>query len=152
MTWSRSLRPLYCSYIRYLIFFPALARCLCLIRHIEKQHWDWTITMNRGGGGGGGGAWDKAPTVREIDKLDDITYFGKFSKLGWKKKTLLRLSNSWYQQQQKNSWWLCLIISDIRNMISTNHVSKLKELQICNQNCVYKLSFCLPQDKTEPTS
>ena len=39
--------------------------------------------MNRGGGGG---AWDKAPTVREIDKLDDITYFGKFSKLGWKKK------------------------------------------------------------------
>ena len=28
--------------------------------------------------------WDKAPTVREIEKLDDITYFGKFSKLGEK--------------------------------------------------------------------
>ena len=55
-------------------------------------------------------------------------------------------------KKKKNSWRLCLIISDIRNMISTNHVSRLKELQICNQNCVYKLSFCLPQDKTEPTS
>ena len=29
--------------------------------------------------------WDKAPTVREIEKLDDITSFGKFSKLRWKK-------------------------------------------------------------------
>ena len=44
----------------------------------------------------GQGTWDKAPTVWEIYKLDDISYFGKFSKLG-KKNTILRLSNSWYQ-------------------------------------------------------
>ena len=44
----------------------------------------------------GQGAWDKTPTVREIYKLDDIAYFGKFSKSG-EKNTLLRLSNSWYQ-------------------------------------------------------
>ena len=43
-----------------------------------------------------GGSWDKAPTVREIYKLDDITYLCEFSKLD-EKNTLLRLSNSWYQ-------------------------------------------------------
>ena len=42
----------------------------------NSTYWDWTITK---------GAWDKAPTLREIDKLDDITYFGKFSKLRWTK-------------------------------------------------------------------
>ena len=37
------------------------------------------MTMDRGLG------LDKAPTVRETEKLHDITYFGKFSKLGEKK-------------------------------------------------------------------
>ena len=42
-------------------------------------------------------------TVREIDKLDDITYCGKFAKLRWKKKTLFKLFLAatcvwwWYQ-------------------------------------------------------
>ena len=58
----------------------------CWYRHIEKKHWGWTIT---------GGYWNNVPTVREIYKLDDMAYFGKFSKqVSWKKNTLLSLSNS----------------------------------------------------------
>ena len=49
----------------------------CWYRHIEKKHWGWTIT---------GGYWNNVPTVREIYKLDDMAYFGKFSKqVSWKK-------------------------------------------------------------------
>ena len=54
-------------------------------RHIEKQHWDWTIIK---------GAWDKVPTVREMCKLGDIACFGKFSKT-CEEKTLFRLRNTW---------------------------------------------------------
>ena len=54
-------------------------------RHIEKQHWDRTISTDRQRGLG----TRPQPTVREIYKLDDIVYFGKFSKqISWKKKTL----------------------------------------------------------------
>ena len=98
--------------------------------------------------------------------------FGQILQVRWKKKTILRFSNSSYQhlldsfkvvlsnikmkavclrssmrmnaQSKKNSWRLCLI------KWSQPYVSKLKELRICNQNCVY--IFFLPQDKTEPTS
>ena len=78
-------------------------------RH-KKQHWDLTVTQE---------TWDKAPTVREIDKLDYITYFGKFSKLSWEKKQVLffifhRLSNSswWYQ----HLWILLRLFYQILNI------------------------------------